>query len=390
MRIGLSVLYRASGGSLTHLSQLLTEWAVDGTTERHELVLFTSRTTLENLRAAVGEAVIDKLQVRTFAATEGGLFSRLWVEQISLVRALKEERIDVVFCPANVIPYLSRVPTVAVFQNAAPFCDGLGMRELGAAKWIKLRLIGRFVRATAQRASKVIFLSRYFHELFASRFGFDRAHGDVILHARPEVGAAARDAQLEARLGITGPYVLCVSHLNPYKRILELVEGFARARERSGQPEWQLVVAGLVTFPQYHRQILDRIASLGENGKGILLTGQVPHGDVMRLLAGCGAFAFTSTCENCPISLIEAMTVGVPIGCSNVGVMPEIGGGGVLYFNPDEPESIAATLQRLMSDPALRDSLRVRARAQAATIPTSEEVARQTIDSIVAAAAARS
>ncbi|HKS22510.1 MAG TPA: glycosyltransferase family 1 protein, partial [Thermoanaerobaculia bacterium] len=363
MRIGISALFYASGGSLTNLVQLLRVWAADGTLGRHELVLFASDGTVAGLRRECGDELLGRLRISVLSRTGGGWAGRLIAEQFSLLRRLREERIDVLFCPGNVIPYAARVPTVAVFQNAAPFCDSVTRRSVGFAKWIPIRLLGFLVRLTARKATRVIFISRFFRDLFVERYAFPAEKGVVILRAGGGGGERAADAELPP--GVVAPYILSLSNVNPYKNLIELIEGFALA---VGDRPHRLVIVGLVNYPAYFQAMKDTVARCGLEGR-VIFTGELPHRAVEALLSGCESFVFTSTCENCPTALIEAMSFGLPVASSAVGVMPEIGGDAVRYLDPDSPQSIAEALAALMTDGALRADLAARARARAATFP---------------------
>ena len=388
MRIGVSALYQAGGGSLTYLSGLFRAWADDGTLERHDVVLFASGATAERLERQVGADVLRRVRVRVFAKADRGLLSRFIAEQFDLRAEIRKERIDVLFCPANVIPYGVPVPTVAVLQNAAPFCDSVTFRSVGWKWWLKFRLLGLFVRRTARHATRVIFQSRFFFDLFVQRYAFPPRRGVVILHAAGTPPDRPADRELEQSLGIRGPYVLSVSHINPYKNMVELIDGFAAAVRACGDGERQLVIAGQVNFPWYLSRMKEAIHRAGLDDR-VLLTGPLPRRDVESLLAGCESFVFTSTCENCPNSLIEAMSFGLAIGSSNVGVMPEIGGDAVRYFDPYSPASIRDVLVALMTDPTLRRDLGERARTRAATFPDRAEEARSALAVIEAAAGKR-
>jgi glycosyltransferase involved in cell wall biosynthesis len=381
-RIGINALFQASGGSLTNLAQLLREWSRSGVAEAHELTLFASRGSHAALLRACGSEVFERLQVCLLPAADRGLPFRFWAEQFQLPVRLRQLKIEALFCPGNVVPFATSTPTVVVFQNAAPFCRSVTFRSLRGRKWLQLRVLALFVRMAARRATRVIFISRFFRDLFVSRYRFPKERGEVIYRARMESVSSQRDEAFERSLGIDRPYVLCVSHLNPYKNILELIEGFLRASRDCGCDR-QLVIAGLVTFPWYYRQIVALIRRAGVAGNHIILTGELPHTDVPRLLAGCQSFVFPSTCENCPTSLIEALSLGLPIGCSNVGVMPEIGGDAVLYFDPFDPSSIAQVLLRLMSDSSFRDELRSRAAERARSFDGEAVVAARTMQEIL-------
>jgi hypothetical protein len=53
--------------------------------------------------------------------------------------------------------------------------------------------------------------------------------------------------------------------------------------------------------------------------------------------------------------MLEAMCAGLPIACSNKGPMPKILGHSGVYFDPENPEEIAAVLHRLLVSSAARE-----------------------------------
>ena len=58
---------------------------------------------------------------------------------------------------------------------------------------------------------------------------------------------------------------------------------------------------------------------------------------------------FASSCENMPNILLESMASGKPIACSNKGPMPEFLNEGGIYFNPDNTDSIVASIIQLIN-----------------------------------------
>lgn len=381
LRIGISALHRASGGSLTHLTHLLSDWKRDGTLARHRFVIFAGPHSDANLRRILPD-LPEHVEIVLFPRAGRGLLYRLLDEQFRLPRMLKKHSIDVLLCPANVIPYAAKPPVVAFFQNAAPFCETVTIRSVGLRPWLRFTLLGWFMRATARRARTVIFISHFFHDFFVTRFGFEAERGKVITHGA-EDPQIVPNPELEAQLGVRRPFLISVSHLNPYKNTIELIEGFALASK--DLPPRQLVLAGGAYFPRYAEAIRATIHRLGLEDQ-VLLTGNLPQEDALALVAASESFVFTSTCENCPLAIIEAMSIGAPVASSNVGVMPEVTGGAALLFDPSRPTEIAAALRRMMTDPQLRENLRQRSRARAKAFTTRDAAARQTIEAIEMAA----
>ena len=374
MRLGISALFQASGGSLTNLAQLLRAWDAAGALARHEITLFTSPRVAERLRKSVGEETLQKMTVVSFPLSDRGLAARLIDEQWRLPRAVERHNIDLLFCPGNVVPLRARVPMVATFQNAAPFCESVTRSAVGLRHWTQFAMLGRFMRMSARRATAVIFLSEWFRETFVERFGFDRSRGHVVRRAGHE--AVPADRALEERLGIRRPYVISVSHLNPYKQTVELLEAFALASR--DVPGRQLVLVGMAQFPAYRERIHETIERHALRDT-VVLTGELPHRDALTLMAGSESFVFTSTCEAGPTALIEAFALGLPVGSSSIGTMPEVTGDAALLFDPRDPNEVAVALRKLMSDDLLRDDLRRRAREQSHVHPGPGDVAAATL-----------
>lgn len=71
-------------------------------------------------------------------------------------------------------------------------------------------------------------------------------------------------------------------------------------------------------------------------------------------------FIFASSCENMPNTLIEGMSSGLPIVCSNRGPMPEVLQNGGIYFDPENSRDIADAIEKMILDKELRLSLKER------------------------------
>ena len=178
----------------------------------------------------------------------------------------------------------------------------------------------------------------------------------MLYHARLPHGSNF-DGELDAlkrKLGIHLPYLACVSHIYPYKNLIELIEGFELLKTDAVQ---LVLVGSAFSQDRYSSDVKSAAERVSGVNKQILLTGGLPHHEVQVLLRGSLAFIFPSTCENCPIGLIEALSFRLPIACSEVGVMPEIVGKAALLFDPYNPSDIARSLQILIWDPATREKL---------------------------------
>ncbi|HKO54275.1 MAG TPA: glycosyltransferase family 1 protein [Thermoanaerobaculia bacterium] len=375
MRIGISALYRMNGGSLTHLRHLLKVWAEDGIDREHDVVLFVQESSAEALRPSLS----PNMQMRVIGGQSFNPVVKLLWEQLRFGKVLRDERIDVLFCTANIIPLFTRTPIVLALRNAGPFCDSMTVRNVGFYLWAYMKLTGLLMRISTARATRVIFISQYFRGIF-EQLGFDaRRRSDVIYHGR-DAGKLA-GANVPAVADPPKRAMLFVGNLYRYKNVAELIEAYAVERDYFIAQELKLVIVGNPLDVDYAARLHETVTRHGLE-EHVVFTGGVTHEQILAWMAHCELFVFQSTCENCPNTLIEALAAGLPIACSNSGVMPEIAGDAAVYYDPFDPRDIARALRRVVSDPALQDTLRERARAQALKFPTWQDVGRRTLETL--------
>ena len=83
------------------------------------------------------------------------------------------------------------------------------------------------------------------------------------------------------------------------------------------------------------------------------------HEDVSRLLASSQIFILSSKREGFPLSILEAMRVGLPVVASDVGGILEAveEGQSGLLFPPGDVDNLAGQLRKLLEDPMLRKKM---------------------------------
>ncbi|MBJ6724267.1 glycosyltransferase family 4 protein [Geomesophilobacter sediminis] len=100
----------------------------------------------------------------------------------------------------------------------------------------------------------------------------------------------------------------------------------------------------------------------------VTFTGHMSADQIRELLSGAQAMVMPSQWyENAPLSLLEAFAAGTPVLASRIGGIPEMideGTNGYL-FEPGNPSSLAAGIQRFLSLPAAaRSEMEMAARAK--------------------------
>ena len=89
----------------------------------------------------------------------------------------------------------------------------------------------------------------------------------------------------------------------------------------------------------------------------LIITGFVPNEELGILLKNALAFIHPSVYEGFGMPIVEAMSNGIPVACSNIASLPEIAGSAALFFDPFNIDSITQAMHRLVDDPKLRKDL---------------------------------
>ena len=213
-----------------------------------------------------------------------------------------------------------------------------------------LARITRDIRYSVERSQCIVTISESAKREILQEFDLDEKAVQIIYPSFSPLTSALPLEQLKTRFGITGAYILFLGNLEPRKNIERLLSAFAHLT-REVLPDYQLVVAGqkgwlfdgiFRTVEQLHLE--DRV----------IFTGYISAEEKSTLYRHAALFAFPSLYEGFGIPILEAMSVGAPVLCSNTSSMPEVAGDAAVLVDPLDVEDIADGMYRLLTDDALR------------------------------------
>ena len=166
---------------------------------------------------------------------------------------------------------------------------------------------------------------------------------------------------------VAAPYVAAFGVAKGYKNIACLVRAVAEVRRR--RPEVRLVLVGGDGGAR---------AAISETGLAddVVVTESLDDADVRAVMRGAAAFVVPSTVEGFGLPAVEAMALGAPLVVSNIPALVEVAGGAALTFDPASPSALAAVLDRVLGDDALRRDLSARGAERARAFRWSEAAAR--------------
>ncbi len=171
------------------------------------------------------------------------------------------------------------------------------------------------------------------------------------------------------QLGLTPQaYALCVSTLEPRKKIAQLLRAWGNLPDhlRKSTP---LALAGGSGW--LNDALLEQIREAAEQGWLIPL-GFVPEPLLPALYAGARLFCYPSTYEGFGLPPLESMASGVPAVVANRSCLPEVCGDAVAYVDPDDVAGFEQTLEMALSDRQWREKARSRGIERAAQFSWAE------------------
>lgn len=209
------------------------------------------------------------------------------------------------------------------------------------------------VRLMFRVADVCVVLGAPWQRWLIDRLGIDPARIEILYNgvpgdfpARPERAAGA-------------PFrILFLGNLLERKGVHDLLHALARIPAET--PPWIARIAGGGDIERYTAMA----AELGITAR-VEFCGWVDKPGARDLLITSDCLILPSYDEGLPLVILEALASGLPVVATPVGSIPEVleEAKTILFVAPGDRDAIAATLARLIGDPALYRTLSVEGRA---------------------------
>jgi alpha-1,3-rhamnosyl/mannosyltransferase len=183
-------------------------------------------------------------------------------------------------------------------------------------------------------------------------------------HFRPEPPEAIAEVRRKYRL--PDAFILNVGTQRPNKNLDAVVRALSRIR---GEVPHSLVLVG-ERDPRFPDAVHEAMHQTGMADR-VVRAGKVAEADLPAMYGAADALVFPSLLEGWGSPVHEAMSCGTPVITSNQSSLPEVAGDAALLVDPHDECALAAAMLRVLTDRALRDCLRQRGLAQAATFSWS-------------------
>ncbi|UGS24174.1 glycosyltransferase family 4 protein [Flavobacterium channae] len=351
MILGIDATNIRTGGGLTHLKEVLSN-ATPKQFGFEIVVIWSSQATLDKLPN------FDWLDKQSHPYLNKGFLASFFFQIVMLPKMAKQKKCSVVFVPGGTFLGNFR-PFVTMSQNMLPF----EFKEASRFKSFSVRLrflILFFLQSfTFKRANGIVFLTNYAFNFISKKIKLNNKKNIIIPHGISKEFLNHPKNQIDIEnYSKENPFkILYVSIVTAYKHQWNVAEAVLKLHQE-GFPI-QLNLIGPYTNESISK--LSVFLQKKENVKVINYLGSIPHKELSNFYKEADTFVFASTCENMPIILIEAMTAGLPIACSEKQPMPEVLEDAGIYFDATNSESIYNGIKQLLLDSNQRQIIATKA-----------------------------
>jgi glycosyltransferase involved in cell wall biosynthesis len=290
-----------------------------------------------------------------------------------LERYIKANNIDVYHSPSNgfsipenkICPYVITVHDMIALSN----------EEYVDNKYLKKYL--SVIPKAIINASKIIAVSNFIKTELLTYFNVPEKKIEVVYPVVRVEDVANTNISvanvLKYKYNVEGPFVLYVGSLHSRKNLSALLEAFKELKKL--EPDLNLVVVGKNDGKRfgYYESLLLLIKELGIE-KSVVFTGYIPQKELYYFYSKCLCMIDLSEYDGFPMACVEAMSVGVPLVCSNIPSTQEVIGDACILVNPRQPGIVVNSILQVIRDNSLRNSLVESGRRQREAFNTDETV----------------
>ncbi len=202
-------------------------------------------------------------------------------------------------------------------------------------KWVTRRISG---------ADSVLTISNFVKNRIIEEYDF--AENKIFVAPIPPKPKPNTDNKIFKELGLSGRFLLFVGTIEPRKNIINLLLGYSKL-PKALRDKYSLVLAGGDGWLDSEIQVTLR--GLETKNIHVYKTGYISESKLAALYSKTTLVVQPSHYEGFGMPILEAMSYGKPVACSDIAVFREVSSGGAVFFDKDDPADIARNIEQILS-----------------------------------------
>lgn len=278
-------------------------------------------------------------------------------EQLQLPKIIKKENVDLMHFPHWNIPIFYDGPFVVTIHDLIMY----HYKRTEASThgpliyWLKDKIHRNVINNAVKKAKKIITTTEFTKNDVNKTLKVPLDKMITTYQAPFETAQKVDYEETLKKFAITKPFVLYVGSAYPHKNLDGLVDAWTIFQEKYGL-DYQLVLAGKENY--FYKKLKTKIDELSF-GEDILILNQPSDTELSALYSSASLYVFPSFYEGFGLPPLEAMSHDLPVISSNQSCLPEILNGAVEYFNPENKDEMADTMNKVLLNNVLRENLKV-------------------------------
>ncbi|GJM61495.1 glycosyltransferase family 1 protein [Persicobacter diffluens] len=327
------------GGGVTHLIELLKHSHLC----ESQIIVYASENTLARLDG-------DRVIKRTHPLLNKSIFHRIFYQKVYFDRELFREKEAILFSITG--DYSGTFsPMVGMSRNMLLYEREHWDYLNNPKESLKFFLGYLRQRRSFRKAKHIIFISKYAQQYVSDKLNLPTSKSTVIHHgvSRRFVNSPSCNDSIND-FSVKRPFVFTyVSTIHTYKNHVPLIEAVGQLR-KEGFPVKLRIIGGIINR-KAGKAMFSAMKKVDRSCLFIEYLEHQPYEEIEKHYKNSHGLVYSSTCENMPNILIEAMSSGVPIACSDKQPMPEFLKGNGYYFDALDVMSVKNAMINLMEDP---------------------------------------
>ena len=349
MVLGIDCSVSPSGGGRRHITELLSNYHL---TKRYftKIKIYGGRKFLDSIP---NYPWLDKISHNYL--DKNIIFKTIWRHFIRDKSFYNN--FDILFSPFGT--YTGKIkPFVSMSRNMLIFDKLERNRFRFSLMWFKLIILFFVQKKSLKKSDGIIFISQYAKNTISNTINIKNIYSIIINHGVSNNFNLKKRIQYPInRYSSINPYkLLFVSSIWVYKHPMKLLNA-VEILINKGYPI-ELNIVGDNAQKNVGSLLQKELILFNKKyGEVVYWHKSVGLDEVRSFYHTSDMFVFTSTCENMPNILIEAMASGLPICSSKYQPMPEFLADGGLYFDPLDSSDISNKIEELLLNTELRKIL---------------------------------
>jgi glycosyltransferase involved in cell wall biosynthesis len=273
-------------------------------------------------------------------------------ELFTLPAQIRKKNLDIYHSPSIIMPFLKKIKYIMTIHDLIhlKFPEDYGVFHRLYYKF--------FVKRAALQAEKIItdsLSSKKDIEIWLKAGNISLIYLAASEKFSPHLGIT----DIFSRFSISrSKFILYVGNNRPNKNLKKLIRAYAIVKNKI--PGFSDLVLTCDKNKELEEIIRENFLT-----DDIRFTGPVSEDELILLYSFSQFLVLPSLYEGFGLPVLEAMSCGCPVTCSDRSSLPEIAGDSVLYFNPGKIEDIAEAMGKMFLDTGYREFLSEKGKQQA-------------------------